>query len=269
MIDQICSMALTSAHAEGRQVFAWDDLVEAMMVVEAGVAVGQPYPAHEKRSVAIHEAGHAVCSHLYSEHLLSTRLTVRRRGTFGGLHQAMYIEDRFVDWRSEEVAGLIHTLGAMAAEYAFYGQNTTGVGGDLRMVTYQACRMVGAAGMAPVTIDLSDRISDDELREEEEKRIRDRFRKIGYTIIHRSDNQAYDAVFRNGHKRDQAADLLGQAFVVAYCTIQANKAGVSHVADVLVERTEMFGDEVVDVLDEAKLRKPSIDLLEEATWPAI
>ena len=43
----------------------------------------------------------------------------------------MRIEDRFVSWRSEEVANLIHTLGAMAAEYVFYGQNTTGVGGDV------------------------------------------------------------------------------------------------------------------------------------------
>jgi ATP-dependent Zn protease len=269
MIDQICSMALTSAHSEGRQVFSWDDLVEAMMVVEAGVAVGQPYPEHEKRSVAIHEAGHAVCSHLYNEHLLSTRLTVRRRGDFGGLHQAMYIEDRFVNWRSEQIAGLIHTLGAMAAEYTFYGQTTTGVFSDLRSATYQASRMVAYSGMGPAPIELSDRITDPKEREFKEDQIRERFQRLGFQLLHRHDVQALEAAVQDRVKREIVAELLGQAFVVAFNTIRHNRAGVSHVADVLEDKVEMFGDEVVDVLDEAKLRKPSIDLLEEAAWPTI
>ena len=35
----------------------------------------------------------------------------------------------------------------------------------------------------------------------------------------------------------------------------------------LVERREMHGDEVVDLLDRARLRMPEIDLLDDATWP--
>ena len=61
MIDQVCSMALTYAHSEGRPAFTWEDIVEAMTTVEAGVAIGQNYPPHEERAIAIHEAGHAVC----------------------------------------------------------------------------------------------------------------------------------------------------------------------------------------------------------------
>ena len=53
----------------------------------------------------------------------------------GGHHQAMEIEDRFVEWRSEQIAGLIWSLGAMAAEYVFYDQTTTGVGGDVYSTT--------------------------------------------------------------------------------------------------------------------------------------
>ena len=105
-----------------------------MTTVEAGVAIGQPYPKHEERATAIHEAGHAVCGHLYMENLLSTRLSIRKRGSSGGHHQAMAIEDRFGHWRSEQVGDLIWGLGAMAAEHVFYGQNTTGVGGDLGSV---------------------------------------------------------------------------------------------------------------------------------------
>ena len=96
MIDQVCSIALTYAHSDGREAFEWTDIVEAMTTVESGVAIGQPYPKHEERATAIHEAGHAVCRHLYIENRLSTRLSIRRRGSSGGHHQAMEIEDRFV-----------------------------------------------------------------------------------------------------------------------------------------------------------------------------
>ena len=81
MIDQVCSLALTYAHSEGRPVFSRKDILEAMTTVESGVAIGQPYPQHESRSIAIHEAGHAVCGHLYMENGMSTRLSIRRRGT--------------------------------------------------------------------------------------------------------------------------------------------------------------------------------------------
>ena len=164
-----------------------------MTTVEAGVAIGQNYPPHEERATAIHEAGHAVCSHLYNENLLSTRLSIRKRGSSGGHHQAMEIEERFADWRSEMFGRLIHVLGAMAAEVVFYGQNTTGVGGDVRSVTWLAGRMVGFAAMAPERVDLSDRIEDPELREQEEDRIMERFRRIGIQIMHRSGGGMMDA----------------------------------------------------------------------------
>ncbi len=273
MIDQVCSMALTYAHADDRPVFGWDDIVEAMTTVEAGVAIGQEYPPHEERATAIHEAGHAVCSHLYNENLQSTRLSIRKRGASGGHHQAMEIEERFADWRSEMFGRLIHILGAMAAEVVFYGQNTTGVGGDVRSVTWLAGRMVGFAAMAPQRVDLSDRIEDPERRDAEEDRVMERFERIGTQIMHRSgggvmDSDPMQAVVSDPQKRTLIAGLLGQAYVVAYNTILANKDGVGHVADVLVAKREIYGDDVVALLDDAQLRKPEIDVLDEAAWPA-
>jgi cell division protease FtsH len=274
MIDQVCSMALTYAHSDGRPQFTWEDIVEAMTTVEAGVAIGQNYPPHEERATAIHEAGHAVCSHLYNENLMSTRLSIRKRGSSGGHHQAMEIEERFADWRSEMFGRLIHVLGAMAAEVVFYGQNTTGVGGDVRSVTWLAGRMVGFAAMAPQRVDLSDRIDDEGRREDEEQRVMKRFEEIGVTIMHRSgggmmDADPMQAVVSDPRKNRLVAGLLGQAYVVAYNTIKQNKAGTEHVADVLVAKREIYGDDVVGLLDEARLRKPEIDVLDEESWPRI
>ena len=149
MIQQVCSMALTFAHHEGRPQFNWDDIVEAMTTVESGTAINIDYVPEETRAVAIHEAGHAVASHVYMKGAESTRLSIRRRGAALGHHQALEKEERFSSWRSEEMARLIWTLGAMAAEHVFYGENSTGVGGDVQSATARAAWMVGACAMAP------------------------------------------------------------------------------------------------------------------------
>jgi ATP-dependent Zn protease len=274
MIDQACSLALTYAHAEGRDRFSRVDLVEAMTTVESGVAIGQPYPKHEERATAIHEAGHAVCGHLFMENRLSTRLSIRKRGSSGGHHQAMEIEDRFGHWRSEEVGDLIWGLGAMAAEHVFYGQNTTGVTGDVGSVTSRAALMVGFRAMGPAPIDLSDRIEDPEEREAIEERIRERFERIGYQIMNRSgggmmDENPFAATLSDAQKRPLVAALLGQCFVVAYQTVLQNREGTDYVAGRLISAKELYGDEVTRLLDDARLSKPQIDLMDEAAWPAI
>ncbi len=273
MIDQVCSLALTYAHADGRERFTRRDLVEAMTTVEAGVAIGQPYPKHEERATAIHEAGHAVCGHLFMENRLSTRLSIRKRGSSGGHHWVAEIEDRFGHWRSEEVGDLIWGLGAMAAEHVFYGQNTTGVTGDVNSVTSRAAMMVGFRAMGPTRVDLSDRIDREDERAEAEKTMDERFQRIGYQIMNRSPGgeelNPFTATLADVNKRPLVAGLLGQAFVVAYNTVVQNREATSRVADELVEHGELYGDEVTSLLDGVGLRKPDIDVLDEAAWPAI
>ena len=65
MIDQICSMALMGAHHTGRAYFTWEDLVDAMTVIESGSAVNIQYHEDDARATAIHEAGHAATAHVY------------------------------------------------------------------------------------------------------------------------------------------------------------------------------------------------------------
>jgi SpoVK/Ycf46/Vps4 family AAA+-type ATPase len=274
MIDQACSMALTYAHSEGRPEFSRRDLLFAMTTVEAGVAVGQPYPKHEERATAIHEAGHAVCGHLYMENRLSTRLSIKKRGSSGGHHQAMEIEDRFGHWRSEQVGDLIWGLGALAAEHVFYGQNTTGVGGDVGSVTAQAAHMVGFHAMAPAPIDLSGRIDDPEEREEAEQRVMERFEKLGNQILQRGggglmDSNPYMATLGDREKRRLVAALLGQAFVVAWCTVRHNREGTDYIATRLMSAGELYGDDVTELLEDARLGKPEIDVLDDESWPVI
>ncbi len=178
MIEQVCSMALTYAHSDGRGQFSWEDIVESMTTIESGTAVGVEYIADETRAVAIHEAGHAVASHVYMEDVLSTRLSIRKRGGSLGHHQAIEKEERFSSWRHEEAGKLVWTLGAMAAEHVFYGENSTGVGGDVQSATRRAAWMVGMCGMGPEPVDIDD--------DEERERVEKRFERIGSQIINRA-----------------------------------------------------------------------------------
>ncbi len=274
MIEQVCSMALTFAHSEGRMQFSWQDIVEAMTTIESGTAVKIEYVPAETRAVAIHEAGHAVASHVYMKDVLSTRLSIRKRGNSLGHHQAIEKEERFSSWRSEEFAKLIWTLGAMAAENVFYGENSTGVGGDLESATTRAAWMVGVCGMGPEPIDLRGKVADDEL-DEREKSIMDRYDRIGQRLMNRaSGGSAFEgdpirAVLADTGKRRAAAQILGQAYVAAQALIEANRAEVESIADTLVMRRELHGDEVVELLEHHRLRRPETDLTDDDAWPVL
>jgi cell division protease FtsH len=275
MIEMVCSMALTHAHHEGRDRFAWKDLVEAMTTVESGTAVNLEYVPDETKAIAIHEAGHAATGHVYMKGAESTRLSIRRRGQSLGHHQALEKEERFSAWRSEQMARLIWSLGAMAAERVFYGENSTGVGGDVESATTLAALMVGSWGMAPERVELDGKYSRKSYEDEKREKIMSRFEDIGLQIMNRTSgggpmtHDPIGAVLGDPQKRKLVAQLLGQAYVSAHLLVQHNRDAVQRIADALVERREMHGDEVLNLLDGVGLRQPSVDLTDERVWPKV
>jgi cell division protease FtsH len=278
MVEQVCSMALTHAHHEGRLEFAWDDIVEAMTTVESGTAIGTEYIPEETRAVALHEAGHAAAAHVYMKGSESTRLSIRRRGAALGHHQAREKEERFSSWRSEEMANLIWTLGAMAAEHVFYGENSTGVGGDVQSATARAAWMVGACGMAPEPVALNASSNGRPTKrtlDAKREQIKKQFELIGTQIMNRTGDggplghDPLAAVLNDRDKRALAAQFLGQAYVTAHALIAHNREAVETIADTLIEKRELFGDELVEILEAANLKVPEVDLTKEEAWPAL
>jgi ATP-dependent Zn protease len=275
MIEQVTSMALTLAHSEGRPMFGRRDLVEAMTTVESGTAVGVEYVPEETRAVAIHEAGHAVASHAYMSDVLSTRLSIRMRGASLGHHQAIEKEERFSSWRSEEFGKLVWTLGAMAAEHVFYGENGIGVGGDIASATGRAAWMVGSCGMGAYTPDLTGRFAREEDEDAAREKIMRQYERIGSLIMARSSSgnmmtgDPLGSVLSDRDKRASAQALLGQAYVAAFALIEHNREKVEGLAEVLIERREMHGDEIVEALDKLNLVKPELDMIQPGSWPKL
>jgi ATP-dependent Zn protease len=280
MIDQVCSLALTYAHHEGRAAFEWDDMVEAMTTLESGTAIGIDYVPGETRAVAIHEAGHAVAGHVYMKGRESTRLSIRMRGGALGHHQALEKEERFSRFRSEEIGLIIWGLGSMAAERIFYGENTNGVGGDLQSVTAAAAWMVGASGMGPERVEIDHvmrRNGHPRKRlpaEVQRTEIMRRFEEIGVQIMNRASNgdvahNAIASVLADRDKRRMVTQILGQAYMKAHHLILFNKDKVDDIAKVVIQKKEIYGDELVKLLNGANLQIPDVDLTDDKAWPKL
>jgi hypothetical protein len=111
--------------------------------------------------------------------------------------------------------------------------------------------------------------------DEARKRIMDRFAQIGHVLMTRGRSQSdiasdpIGSILNDPLKRRTAAEILGQAYFTAYVFVAHNRARVEHIADVLVERRELYGDEVVSLLDDARLERVDLPYLEEAAWPRL
>jgi ATP-dependent Zn protease len=321
MIEQSCSMALTIAQAEGRPRFSRRDILDAMTTVESGTATNIEYIDEETRAVALHEAGHAAAGHVFlGDEILSTRLSIRMRGSSLGHYQGMDKDERFSHFRGRVMGSLVMTLGAMAAEHVFYGENSQGVSGDLQSATRTAAAMVGLWGMGPdpVAIDIRPREerrqlplersssagsgpfgrfgtsrltplssgvnggggehgieSASEDRLDRQDLVTKRLEQIGSQIMNRASGGsalAPDPIFsvlQSPDKRRDAAILLGQAYVTAYSLMATNRTQIEMIADRLSQEREIYGDDVVRLLESVGLTRPDIDLTDDTTWPTI
>src|SRR5205085_12592349 len=107
-----------------------------------------------------------------------------------------------------------------------------------------------------------------------EQEIMERFERIGLQIMNRARGgremgDAIAAILGDPAKKRAAAQILGQAYLTAVCLIRHNREQTLRVAETLVERKELQGDEVVEVLDSAGLEAPYIDVNDESMWPKL
>ena len=101
----------------------------------------------ERRSIAIHEAGHASISWLleYANPLIKVTIVPRGRA----LGAAWYLpEERQITTKEQMLDEMCATLGGRAAEDLFIGRISTGAMNDLERVTKQAYGMIAYLGMS-------------------------------------------------------------------------------------------------------------------------
>jgi ATP-dependent Zn protease len=253
-IEQVLSLALLYAFNDGRQAFNWRDVREAMGNVEAGLAIPVEYTERDKVAVARHELGHAVASHFYKTDHAAVRLSIRRRATthgeIGGYHKSVPTEEQWLEFRSQLAADLRTKLGSLACEHVFYGENTSGVFGDLMQATAIACRMVGTIGMGPDNLDPRMSIKAVNFGEQ----------LISVAEITQGAHEqgtAVGAVLSNQRGRRVVSQLLGAAYIDDWRLMYVNKESIDQAAEALIAQGELMGDEISGLLDSVGLRMPT------------
>ena len=102
-----------------------------------------------------------------------------------------------------------------------------------------------------------------------------RFERIGLQIMNRTggggpfDSNPVAGVLGDPSKRALAAQILGQGYVTAHNLAQTNRAAIERIAEVLEQRLEIMGDELLELLDSVGLRMPEFDLGDEDAWPPV
>ena len=91
----------------------------------------------------------------------------------------------------------------------------------------------------------------------------------------RSGNWLFAALHRCGFANRAESERRGDglrlkdAYVTAVNLIGANRAAVEEIATRLAEKRELYGDELVDLLDAQELVQPELDYTKEETWPTM
>jgi ATP-dependent Zn protease len=253
-IEQVLSLALLYAFEDGRDSLYWKDIREAMGNVEAGLAIPVEYTERDKIAVARHELGHAVASHFFQKDHSHVRLSIRRRanpqiGEIGGYHKSLPMEEEWLEFRSQLAADIRASLGSLACEHVFYGENTTGVTMDLIQATGVASRMVGIVGMGP-----------DKLNPEMSRKAINIGEQLISVVqatqgVHEQGTPS-GAVLNNPQARRTVAQLLGSAYIDDWRLMYVNKEAIDLAAEALIAQGELVGDEISGLLDSVGMREP-------------
>jgi ATP-dependent Zn protease len=227
MIEHLLDEALVWALRRGAERLSWADLQQAKMTEEIGLAQPVEYTEAERRTIATHESGHATVAWLAGRgRKLDVLSIVKRRDALGLLSHSDE-EERFTKTRSEIYALVQIAFGGMVAEELFFGETSSGVAADLQAATSAACQMVGSLGMGSTLISAA-------------------------ALDMPGGANIVSKVLSNDAGRDEVEELLRRAKGEARAMLESNREVVEALRDALLDRDELVGSEILDVIRAAQ-----------------
>jgi cell division protease FtsH len=183
------------------------DVEGALERVVAGMQSRRRLNDHERRVVAFHEAGHAICAELLPGVDRVHKVSIVPRGGALGYTLNLPEEDRYLKTREELIDYMTMLLGGRAAEEIVFGAITTGASDDLARVAEISRAMVHEYAMGTSIVSrkvsaeggqVSDRTR--QLRDEEQQHLADEAMRSCMRLIteHRAQlDQLAAALLRN------------------------------------------------------------------------
>ena len=147
-IANVCNEAALIAARKGKQSVEMADFQDAVDRVIGGLEKkNKIILPEEKKVIAYHEAGHAICGWYFEHAYPLLKVTIVPRGT-AALGYAQYTPKEQYLYNIDQLMDQIcMTLGGRASEEIFFGKISTGAQNDLQQITKIAYSMVTIYGM--------------------------------------------------------------------------------------------------------------------------
>jgi ATP-dependent Zn protease len=222
-IERLLDEALIIAVRNGRRELTTDDVVEAQLITEVGLAHEVGYHPDERNRVAIHEAGHALTAALFGREIRVA--SILRRGGALGLVSHADVDEKHLRTPSEARDLIAVALAGRAAEIQEFREASSGIASDLAVATTIAAQLVGQLGAGDSLISLE-------------------AAAIPGNLVSK--------VVSDEPSRRKAEAILDAAADHAACMVLEHRTALINLARALLERDELNGAEVHRIVADSR-----------------
>ena len=237
-IANVCNEAALIAARFNRDKVGKQDFLDAVDRIIGGLEKKTKVMTEaEKKSIAIHEAGHATISWFteFANPLVKVSIVPRGRA----LGAAWYLpEERVLQTKEAMLDEMCSLLGGRAAEELFIGHISTGAMNDLERTTQQAYAMVAYAGM-------SDKLPNVNFYNNQEYSFQKPYSETTAKVMD-----------------EEVLKMINEQYARAKQILAEHQEGHAQLAQLLVEREVIFADDVERIFGKRPWTSRAEELLE-------
>ena len=233
-IANVCNEAALIAARSNKKSVGKQDFLDAVDRIVGGLEKkNKIITKEEKKTIAFHEAGHAIVSWLLEHAAPLVKVTIVPRGQ--SLGAAWYLPEERLIVRTEQMLDeMCATLGGRAAEKIIFNKISTGALSDLEKVTKQARAIVSVYGLNDT---------------------------IGNITYYDSSGQS-DYNFTKPYSEETAkkidqeiSNIIERQYKRACQILRKNKKNLTELAKRLLEKEVIFKEDLVKVLGERPFKE--------------
>ena len=240
-IANVCNEAALIAARHNSRTVGKQDFLDAVDRLIGGLEKKTKImTAAEKRTIALHEAGHATVSWFcqHADPLVKVSIVPRGRA----LGAAWYLpEERQITTKEQMLDEMCALMGGRAAEELFTGHISTGAMNDLERATKSAYGMVAYAGM-------SDKLPNISFYNNQEYQFQKPYSETTAKVID-----------------DEVMKMVNEQYDRAKKILQENSYGHNKLADLLISREVIFVEDVEEIFGKRPWVSRSEEIIEDNT----
>lgn len=219
-IANVCNEAALIAARHGKKFVGKQDFLDAVDRIVGGLEKKTKITTEaERRSIAVHEAGHASISWLLEHANPLIKVTIVPRGR--ALGAAWYLpEERQITTKEQMLDEMCATLGGRAAEDLLLGRISTGAMNDLERVTKQAYGMTAYLGMSE---------------------------KLPNLCYYNNDEYSFNRPYSEKTAElidEEVKKMINEQYLRAKQILSDNKEGHAKLTQLLIEKEVIFAEDV-------------------------